>query len=221
MKNLIKLGAAMAIAATGVVCPANAEGTGGKLFGRIGPLAAIFDSSAEVKVGGSIVPGGSAEAKNNLTLGFEVGYIFSDNVTATFTAGIPPTTSLKGTGALSSGGVLGKAMYAPAVFAAQYHFTNFDAKFRPYIGAGLNYTIIIDEKDAFLKNLNIDNAFGSVIQAGVNSDIGKDFGLFADVKKIYLKADSKAIVPAFGNAPAEAKVTLDPLIVMVGISKKF
>jgi outer membrane protein len=56
----------------------------------------------------------------------------------------------------------------PPILLAQYHF-NPGGKFKPYVGAGINYTIFFNEDDsgAFLPNagltvsdLDLDNSLG-------------------------------------------------------------
>ncbi|MFC2253508.1 OmpW family protein [Labrys portucalensis] len=184
---------------------------------HIGPLGVVFDEGARISLGGMEVPGASARADDNLTVGFEVGYRFTENFAVSFTAGIPPSTTLMGTGPLA-GTELGRVTYGPAILSAHYHFTNFGPLFKPYVGAGVNYTLVWNEKDKAIKNLKVDNAFGFVLQAGIESDFNERWGTFVDVKKIFLETDATGIV---GGAPASANIDLDPWIVMAGVTYRF
>ncbi|WP_347881459.1 OmpW/AlkL family protein [Ancylobacter polymorphus] len=186
-------------------------------FVRTGPLGVLFDSKADISVGGGVIPGASADTKDNLTLGFDVGYRFDNNVSLMLTGGIPPKTTLTGTGPL--GGVtLGKTYYAPAVLAAQYHFTNFGPRFQPYVGAGVNYTLFFGTSDGAVADLKVNNAFAPVLQAGFEYDIDSKWGVYMDVKKIFLSTTATGTV---GGNPARAEVTANPTLLSAGIVYRF
>lgn len=187
-------------------------------FLRSGPLGVIFDPSATVSIGGGVVPGGSADADDNLTLSFDIGYQFNDRFSMTFTGGIPPKADLHGSGTLSGAGYLGSATYAPAVLAAQYWIDTGNPKFRPYIGAGVNYTVILDTDDGAIGGLDVDNAWAPVLQVGFESALNDRFSFYADVKKLWLSTNATGTV---GGAPASADVTLNPWLVGTGLSYRF
>lgn len=184
-----------------------------------GPVAVKFDSDAKLTVGGAPVDGASATAKDNTTLALEIGYELAPSTIVSLTVGIPPITTLTGKGAPVDGIALGKVKYAPAVLSAHYHFDVGTVK--PYIGAGVNYTAILASRDGAVADLDVKNAWGAVIQAGVDIPLSSDWSLFADVKKIYLKTRATGTVPAFGNPPAQAKIRLNPLLFNVGVAWRF
>lgn len=133
---------------------------------RLGPANVAFSTQTDVQVGGNLVPGGDASASSSTTLGIELSYDVSDRLTARFLAGIPPETTLSGKDALSSAGKLGKVTYAPAVLSLTYKLLD-DGPMRPYVGAGINYTIVTRNRDAFITDLDTRNAWGTVLHAGV------------------------------------------------------
>ncbi|MFG1307030.1 OmpW family outer membrane protein [Xanthobacter autotrophicus] len=184
---------------------------------HVGAMGVIFDEGASITLGGTPVPGVSATADDNFTVGFEVGYRFTPNIAVSFTAGFPPSTTLTGTGPLA-GIDLGRVTYGPAVLSAHYHFTNFGPLFQPYLGAGVNYTLVWNEKDRAVRDLKVDNAFGFVLQAGIESDISEHWGSFVDVKKIFLTTDATGLV---GGVPATADIDLNPWILMGGVTYRF
>ncbi len=130
---------------------------------------------------------------------------------------MPPTTKLTGTGPLEGAGELGRVKYGPAVLLATWSFDGLGA-FRPYVGAGINYTIVLDSQDGAITSLKVKSAFGSVVQAGLDVSLGQRWGLFLDVKKIFLKTTADGMV---GSAPASASVRIDPLLVHGGVSYRF
>ncbi|BBC73273.1 conserved hypothetical protein [Altererythrobacter sp. B11] len=219
MKVIRLLGAALACAC--VAEPAMAQdqdmASFKHWFVRVGPAGVIYDESAKIRVGGQTIPGASVTAKNNLTAELEAGYYFNPNVSVSLTIGGPPTATLKGTGPLE-GLTLGKITYGPAVAAIQYHLTAFGPKFIPYVGAGVNYTIVLDNKDGAVQNLRVKSPVGVTFQAGAETMINERFGLFVDAKQVILDTTATGTV---GGAPADAKIKINPLIVTGGISFHF
>lgn len=187
---------------------------------RLGPANISFSTRADVSVGGSPVPGGDASASSSTTLGIELAYALSDRLTARFLAGIPPETTLTGQGTLASAGKLGKVTYAPAVLSLTYQLLD-DGPVRPYVGAGINYTIVTRNRDAFIHDLDTRNAWGSVLQAGVEFPVDADWSVSLDARKIFLKTKATGTLPAFGGAPARANVRLDPLVVFLSVGRRF
>ena len=187
---------------------------------RLGPAHVGFSTKADVSVGGNPVPGGDASASSSTTLGLELAYDVSDRLTARFLAGIPPTTTLTGQGTLASAGQLGKVTYAPAVLSLTYKLVN-DGPVRPYVGAGINYTIVTRNRDAFIRDLDTRNAWGSMLQAGVEFPVDADWSVSLDARKIFLKTKATGTLPAFGGAPTRADVRLNPLVVFLSVGRRF
>lgn len=187
---------------------------------RLGPAHVGFSTRADVSVAGSPVPGGSASASSNTTLGLEIANELSSRWTARLLLGVPPETTLSGTGTLAGAGELGKVTYAPAVLSMTFNLLE-GGSFRPYLGAGLNYTMVFKSKDAFITQLDVKNAFAPVAQAGVEFTLSPDWTLSVDARKIYLKTKADGILPAMGNAAAHADVRLNPLVVFAAVGRRF
>lgn len=185
-----------------------------------GPAHIGFSTSAEVRAGGQRVPGADARADANNSLGFGAIYDFHPGWSAEIALGLPPTTALKGTGTLSSAGTLGKVKYGPAVLSVRRQLWD-EGPVRPYIGAGINYTLVFESRDGFVSNLDVKNGFGPVLQVGFEVPIDQRWSFFVDAKKIWLKTTATGTLPALGGAPAYAKVRLDPLVVTAGLSYRF
>ncbi len=110
--------------------------------------------------------------------------------------------------------------YGPAVLSVRRHLWE-DGPVRPYIGAGINYTLVLESRDGFVSNLDVKNGVGPVLQAGFEVPIDQRWSFFVDAKKIWLKTTATGTLPALGGAPAYAKVRLDPLVVTAGVSYRF
>jgi outer membrane protein len=209
---------AILCAGLGAVGAAQAETSPWML--RLGPAHVRFDTKADVSVNGAAVPGADASASANTTLGFELSYDLTSRWTTRLLAGVPPSTTLTGTGALAGTGSLGTVKYGPAVLSLTYKLLD-DGPVRPYLGGGVNYTIVFESRDAFISGLDVRSAFGSVLQAGAEMPLGKDWVLSLDARKIFLKTKATGMLPAFGGAAADASVRLDPLVVFLGIGTRF
>lgn len=184
---------------------------------NFGPLNVSYDASSKIYLGGAQVPGASSDADSDYGAGVELGYYFNPNVAVSLTVGTSPNLELVGTGPLA-GAKLGEVQYGPAVVSVHYHFTNFGPKFKPYVGIGGNYTIVLRERHATVEDLNVKNPSGAVVQLGFESDFNDRWHFFLDAKQIFLDAKATGTV---GGAPAKADVTLDPLIVMTGVGYRF
>ncbi len=187
---------------------------------RLGAAHVGFSTRADVQVNGNTVPGADASASSNTTLGMEVSYDFTSRWTGRFLIGVPPTTTLTGTGALNGTGTLGKVTYGPAALTATYKLLD-TGPIQPYVGAGLNYTIVFKSEDGFISNLDVKSAFGSVIHLGAEMPLGNGWSFSIDARKIFLKTKADGVLPAMGGAAAHADVRLDPLVVFASIGKRF
>jgi outer membrane protein len=195
---------------------ANAQ-SAGPWFVRAGPAHLQFHTESEVTLGGNPVPGAGLQTSNSTALAFEVGYELSSNLAARLVLGLPPTTRITGTGALAPVGEAGSLKYGPSVASLTWAFGS-PGGIRPYIGAGINYTVILESRDGALTGVDAENAFGTVLQAGVEVPIDAHWGLFVDVKKIFVKTNATGMA---GPAPVRASLRLDPLVTHAGASYRF
>lgn len=111
---------------------------------------------------------------------------------------------------------LGSTWLLPPTLTAQYHF-NTNTGFKPYLGAGINYTLPFNEDAAggTVTKLEADGAFGYAFQAGVDYWINESWGINLDVKKVYVSLDAKV------NNTIDAELDLDPWIAGVGVTYRF
>lgn len=220
-RTWIAMGALLPLAAA--LSTAHAEDSPWSI--RVGPAQVLFDASAKVDVGGTTVPGANVGAEDNTTLALDIGYALTDRWTIRAAVGIPPTTTLSAAGTLKGfvpplTGTLGRVKYGPAVLSATWKIGDFGA-FHPYVGAGLNYTHVFSSEDGDIAGLKVDSAFGTVLEGGFDVPLDRHWSLFLDARKIFVKTMATGTVPALGGPPAKASVTLDPLIVHMGVSYRF
>ena len=109
---------------------------------------------------------------------------------------------------------LGHVWLLPPTLNLQYHFYADD--FKPYVGAGINYTIFYGVDEGDLDDIEYDNALGFSLQAGLDYNLNDKWFLNLDIKKLFLKTD----VTVNGD-PDTSEVNIDPLIIGLGVGMKF
>lgn len=113
-------------------------------------------------------------------------------------------------------GSLGGVNVLPPTLLLQYHF-NHAGRVRPYVGAGLNYTLFYNNGlQAGGQPVSIGNhSFGPALQAGVDVQVTKSLFVNADIKKIWMHTDA-----SLGGQPL-GRLSIDPLVVGFGVGMRF
>lgn len=148
-------------------------------------------------------------AINNKTLPeVDFSYFFSKHIAAELILTVPQKHTLT-----SNGTAIGSLRHLPPTLTVQYHF---DAPgYKPYVGAGLNYTrfssVNILGGAADVKR----NSFGPALQVGVDIPLTNTLYLNVDVKKVLIRTDVSAGGVKLGKFKA------DPLLVGVGLGWRF
>ena len=163
----------------------------------------------------SITPiGGKAKVDNSVVPEVDFSYFFTPNIAAELIlATTPHNVKAKGTG-LGTVDV-GSAWLLPPTLTLQYHFTQFQ-DFKPYVGAGINYTIFYNEDSGALSSVHYKNSFGGALQMGVDIPVHDNWNLNLDVKKIWIDTTAN-----FNNGGVLADVNINPWVMGVGIGYRF
>ena len=103
----------------------------------------------------------------------------------------------------------------PPVLSVQYHPMP-AARFSPYIGAGLNYMLFYSGEDLNGFKVDLEDGFGYSLQAGADIALTGPWSVNVDVKKVFFDTDAR-----INNGALRSDVTLDPLVVSVGLGRKF
>ncbi len=111
---------------------------------------------------------------------------------------------------------LGSVSLLPPTLLAQYHHEW--GNFKPYVGAGLNYTMFYNAQSGAVNSVKYDNCFGYALQVGLDYKITEKVYLNLDIKKLYLETTTKVRA---GATRVKADVNIDPLLVGVGIGYRF
>jgi outer membrane protein len=79
---------------------------------------------------------------------------------------------------------LGKVSLLPLILTLQHHFMP-DGKYRPYVGAGINYTIFYDPNapGGTVTAISYEDNFGWALQTGIDIGINERWAINFDLKK--------------------------------------
>lgn len=188
-----------------------------RFYIHAGPAGMFYSESAKMRAGGLAIPGADVRIPNSLTFAIEAGYFLTPNFAIGFAGGYPPLVKVEAKGSINGLGTLGKVAGGPTALTAQYHFTGM-GRFQPYIGIGPSLMIIFNDKDGAVANLKTDHALGIAGQIGFNYMLNDNWGVFVDLKKVYLRARTTGTM---GGAPIKATVKLDPLVLHTGVTYRF
>ncbi|MDP8916566.1 MAG: outer membrane beta-barrel protein [Pseudomonadota bacterium] len=190
-------------------------------FLHAGPGYLAPDESAEIQAGGAPFPGADVSIDSSLTAAVEIGRFFTPNISASVTFGLPPREDINGAGTLAPFGKLGELHYGPAALTAQYHL-NPTGQFNPYVGAGVALQYNFADDDAAAVDLEVENAGGPAIQAGVQMMFNERFGAFVDYKKAFYDTEASGrLLTPMGPVPFTADVQVDPSFLHGGIVFRF
>lgn len=191
---------------------------------RLRGVAVIPNPSADIAT-----IGGDVDINTKFIPELDFTYFFTKNIAAELILGttkhnVKTTGSnLTAIGGASSAEVdLGSVWLLPPTLTAQYHFYPGNI-FKPYIGAGVNYTIFysVDEGNT-VKAVDYKNKFGFATQIGTDINITDKFFLNVDAKYIFLKTDVDVDASNLAAGLAiPATVDINPFLVGFGIGYKF
>ncbi len=166
----------------------------------------------------SISPtGGDVDISDQVVPEFDFTYFFTDNIAAELIAAVAPhEVDALGTG-LPGQVDLADVTLLPPVLTLQYHFDT-GTNFRPYVGAGVNWTHFFDE-DSPLGSIDFDDSFGLAGQAGFDYYVNDIWFLNFDVKYVDINTDVTINSATLGTITAD--VEIDPWIIGIGFGREF
>jgi outer membrane protein len=139
----------------------------------------------------------------------DISYFVTPNIAAELILTYPQKHDV-----LLDGASVGTFKHLPPTLLAQYHFAP-GAQFSPYLGGGINYTVISSANFLGGKGGFEHSSVGLALQAGVDVKIDKNWSFNIDVKKVQIRSD----VSLSGAKVSDVKI--DPLLVGVGLGYRF
>jgi outer membrane protein len=144
----------------------------------------------------------------------DVSYFFTPNIATELVLTYPQKQDIR-----LSGDHIGSLKHTPPTLLLQYHFTDF-GNFKPYVGAGVNWTRISDVH--FAPDLNAAlhprlerSSFGAAAQIGFDYKVAQNVYLNFDVKKVDIRTDVKF------NGSKVGEFKIDPWLIGVGVGYRF
>ncbi|PCJ12815.1 MAG: outer membrane protein OmpW [Gammaproteobacteria bacterium] len=192
------------------------------------------DDSDPINVAGITTLKG-AGVNSNTQLGLTISYMATPKIALELLLATPFThdVSVKDTDIMA-----GKATQLPPTITVMYHFANPSAKFQPYLGAGINYTVFIDEDvDSDLNRalegiinpalgtsltmdakLELESSIGLALHAGFDYQITDKWMVNAGLWMIDIDTEATIKTQA---ANVSFDVEIDPFVYMIGLAHKF
>lgn len=242
-RNLLAAAVLSAVAAM----PALAQEQGDWQF-RIGlGYIAPDTSNDDLVFEGTTLDNFMIDVDDQLGVVFDLTYFLSPNWAVELLASTPFEHDIDGAGALGPLGKIGDTKHLPPTLSLQYHFSP-NQTFRPYVGAGLNYTLFFDDStnpglhDGVVAtangalgtnfsggstNLSIDDSFGPALQAGFDVDVAENWFLNFNVRYIMIEADASLKTTTFDPSGLETvfrsniDVDIDPFVFSTQIGFRF
>ena len=140
---------------------------------------------------------------------FDISYFLTPNWAAELVLTYPQKHDV-----MLDGQRIGSFKHLPPTLLAQYHFLP-GAQFDPYVGAGINYTLI-SKVDILNGAGRLEHdSIGAALQAGVDFRIDAKWSVNLDVKKVQIRSDVDI------NGVHASRVKIDPVLLGVGVGYRF
>ena len=144
----------------------------------------------------------------------DISYFITPNLAAELILTVPQRHTLR-----SNGVRIGTVKHLPPTLTLQYHF-NPDGQFRPYLGAGLNYTRFSSARfepavQAALAPSIEKQSVGLALQAGFDVMLDPRWSINLDIKKLKMDTEVRSKGASVG------KFKIDPLLIGVGVGYRF
>jgi outer membrane protein len=140
---------------------------------------------------------------------FTVEYFVQDNLGIELLASTPYKHDVTLGGSVDAGSV----KHLPPTLSLNYHFPT-NSAWKPYVGAGLNYTIFFEE-DSPLGDLDLDNSFGVSLQAGLDYMVTEKGAVRLNVRWFDIDSDVKLDGNDIGTAE------IDPFLIGLSYVHRF
>lgn len=166
----------------------------------------------EARSSAEVLPADAISVSDKTIPDLNISYFFTDTWAAELVLTVPQEHEVS----IAGLGKIGTFKHLPPTLTLAYHF-NAGGDFRPYAGAGVNYTLFMDEEMAVAgAEVTLDNdSVGAAYRVGFDWQINQDWLFNLDLKKIAIGTD----VYLDGNKISSLDV--DPLAVGVGVGWSF
>lgn len=203
MRNTLKIAAAtLTLAAT---FPAMAQVAEGNWLIRARAVDLLFDNGQSKSVKTLDI-----KAEDRWIPEVDISYFFTKNIAAELVLTWPQNINIK-----AGSTKIGQIQALPPSLLIQYHFTDLGA-FKPYVGAGVNYTHFYKTHNILDGAANVDSdSWGLVGQIGMDYVLNKNWSINVDAKYVQMATDVHLGSTNIG------KLDLNPVTLGVGVGYRF
>lgn len=205
---ILALASASLMVVPAVFTPVHAQDSDSPWLIRLRGINVTPDESSTVSAGGF------AEVDNTFVPELDITYFWNKHWSTELILAVAKHNVMARNTALGDLD-LGSKWLLPPTLTLQYNFAP-DGQVRPYLGAGLNYTVFFSGDDGDLDSVEYEDGFGFAVQVGADFMIDDHWGVNIDVKRLWLNTDV-----TLNNGLATADVDLDPWILGAGLSYRF
>ena len=206
----------LALAAVCVAAPATAQHKGDLLLRVRAIMVSPNESSGGVQPS---FPGARIGVTDSFAPELDFTYMLSDHIGTELILATTKHT-LQGRGTLAALDKVASTWVLPPTLTLQYHLQP-NGRIRPYVGAGVNYTIFYSSKASSALNaaigdtdVHLKDSFGYVLQAGLDVDITPKVFANFDVK--YVDIDTRAHLQT-GALTNRTDAGIAPVVLGVGV----
>ena len=195
--------AAALLASAAVAAPAYDAGT---VLLRLRAVEIVPDVSSTVSIGGKVSISDTTIAEADIT------YFITDHLAVEAIAGTDKHAIY-----YNKTTKLANVWLLPPTLTLQYHFDQI-GPFKPYVGAGPNYTVFYNRSNGPLGKLRTTDNWGFALQAGTDIPLTDDGSYFlnVDVKRLFLSTHA-----SFSASPVTASVNINPWLIGAGVGIRF
>ena len=186
------------------------------------------EDSSGVKLGSTDL-GGKATLDSDTQLGLNFAYMLTDKVGIELLAATPFSHDVGIAGSPAGldalNGKLASIKHLPPTLSVVYYPLNNGSAFKPYVGAGINFTWFFDEdvsgsaEAKGFDGLTLENSWGLAAQIGADYMLSDNWMVNAQVRYVDIDTTGKTNLEGVGRLKVD--VDVDPWVYMVGLGYKF
>lgn len=157
-----------------------------------------------------------------------LGYVrkLNDNWDFELAAGLPPSHDVYGTGRLAPFGVTAKVKQAGPTLFVNYNFGAPENKFRPFVGAGVNFTKFYDGRSTDSGNIatggptkiSLSNSVGPAAQVGASYKLDDRWSICGSIVVAKVKSD---LTVTTGSIERTTTIDFRPVVYTLALGYSF
>jgi outer membrane protein len=180
---------------------------------------ARYDTHSKTSgISGIGIPAGAdAKTGDATTIILNYEYMATPQFGIEFVLGIPPKITADGSGSIAFLGEVVSARNVAPTLLFNWHFGEPADRWRPYVGAGVNYTRFTDVRSPYPYKVDLGDSWGPAAVVGIDYRIDRNWGAFGSVTALKVKSDLVAV----GANVLTATIDFRPVVYAVGLSYRF